>query len=137
MLSRRLHVDRQRREAEQPHVAGRPSPGWDPAVPWEGQRRPQGAVTPGETHQCYLSFILLPKIRFKLESIFVSGQPAVSAVNLKNLEGLNETPGDEDLKKKVSSDSEQVKLNVDTFRALSSVVCLRETQAHEQLFIFW
>lgn len=53
MFSLRLHVGGERREAQQPHVAGGPGPGRDPAVPGEGQGRPQGAVAPGETPSSY------------------------------------------------------------------------------------
>lgn len=44
----RLHADWQRREAEQPHVAGGTGASRDPAAPKSGQGRPEGAVTPGE-----------------------------------------------------------------------------------------
>lgn len=49
MFPLRLHVGGERREAQQPHVTGGPGAGGDPAVPGEGPRRPQGALTPGET----------------------------------------------------------------------------------------
>lgn len=45
----RLHAHWQRREAEQPYVSGRPSPGRDSSVPRKSQRRSEGDVTPGET----------------------------------------------------------------------------------------